>query len=172
LRNLKSIEEKEEMNLEELEKKITVLEDTEAIKKLHVNYVNCLTQANYNDILDYFWDDATVDLHAGFVKGKEKILSLFQNDISKTHIGKEGPFSVHPIITVDGDNAKGSWLMYIQFASPRKLNPKPPIFVTDDAPDWLQGFYDMEYKKRNGVWKISYLKWRCRLMSPLQQSAI
>jgi len=158
------------MNLEEIEKRLTILEDTEAIKKLHAHYVNCLNLADYDALLDCFWEDAAVDLHAGQAKGKKQLIPFFKGGMSKNHIGKEGPFSVHPIITVDGDKAKGSWLMYIQYVRPRKLDPKPTIFLTDDAPDWVQGYYEMEYQKKNGEWRISFLKWRCRLISPPQQA--
>jgi hypothetical protein len=40
---------------------------------------------------------------------------------------------------------------------------------TDDAPDWLHGYYDMEYVREDGKWKISYLKFRTRLWSPVSE---
>jgi hypothetical protein len=43
---------------------------------------------------------------------------------------------------------------------------------TDDAPDWTQGFYEIEYIKENGQWKISSLKWAVRLISPMTQNKI
>jgi ketosteroid isomerase-like protein len=154
------------MNLEELDKRLKALEDTEAVKQLHVHYVNCLNKAEYNDLINCFTEDAIVDLHAGYAEGKNQITKLFREEISNVHIGQEGPFSFHPIITVEGDKAKGSWLMYIQFARPRKLKltQRAEMF---DAPDWVQGYYEMEYTKKNREWKISYLKWRNRLGSPL-----
>jgi hypothetical protein len=111
-----------------------------------------------------------VNAHAGIAKGKEAIRRLFTDEISNNHIGMEGPFVVHPIISVDGDKAKGSWLLYIQISQPRKFKSKVPILPTDDAPDWMQGFYEMEYSRENGKWKISSLKWRCRLWSPILSS--
>ena len=155
------------MTLEELEKRIQILEDIEEIKKLQVHYCNSLILASWDEVIDCFTDDGVVDLHAGFARGKAEFSKLFKETIGLTHVGKEGNFAVHPIITVDGDKAKGSWIHYIQFAQPRKLKPKPAMFTTDDAPNWLQGFYEMEYKKVDGKWKISMLKWRCRLGSPL-----
>lgn len=157
------------MTLAELEKEIQKLKDIEEIRNLQYNYCNSLILASYDELISYFTDDAEIDLHAGHVKGKAQMNKLFKEKIGLTHVGKEGNFAVHPIITVDGDKAKGSWIHYIQFAQPRKLKPKPEIFVTDDAPNWLQGFYEMEYKKVDGKWKISYLKWRCRLTSPMTQ---
>ena len=158
------------MNLEELDKRLKILEDTEAVKKIHVHYVNCLNKAEYENLINCFTEDATVDLHAGYAKGKDQITKLFKEEISNVHIGQEGPFSVHPIITVEGDKAKGSWLLYIQFAHPRKIKLKQNAIAVD-APDWIQGYYEMEYTKKNGEWKISALKWRHRLGSPQHKSA-
>jgi hypothetical protein len=153
------------MNLEELDKRLQALEDAEAVKKLHVNYVNCLNKAEFDELLKCFAEDAIVDIHAGYADGKDEIAKLFKEELARTFIGKEGPFAVHPIITVEGDKAKGSWLLYIQFSLPRKVALNQGTTVID-APDWIQGYYDMEYAKKNGEWKISFLKYRNRISSP------
>lgn len=158
------------MNLEELDKRLKTLEDTEAVKKLHVQYVNCLNKAEFDDLLNCFAEDAIVDIHAGYAKGQSQITKLFKEELSRTFLGKEGPFAVHPVITIEGDKAKGSWLLYIQFALPRKVALKQGTVIID-APDWIQGYYEMEYIKKNGEWKISFLKYRNRLASPQPESA-
>jgi hypothetical protein len=155
------------MKLEEMEKRLQRLEDIEEIQNLQIRYCDNLIQAKWDELIDCFSDDGIVDLHAGYCKGKEKMSKLFKEKIGLTHRGQEGNFAVHPIITIDGDTAKGSWLHYIQFAQPRKFEPVPEIFNTDKAPNWIQGYYEMEYKKVNGQWKISMLKWRARLVSPM-----
>lgn len=60
--------------------------------------------------------------------------------------------TIHPIISVDGDKAKGNWMIY---------------FITQpdqesEALQVLQGIYDVEYAKEEGQWKISYIKWKNR----------
>jgi hypothetical protein len=155
------------MTLNELEKRIQILEDIEEIKKLQIHYVNCLITTNWDDLIDCFTDEAVTDTHSGVGRGKAEISNIFKKMIARYHIGQEGNFLVHPIITVDGDKAKGSWLLYMQFAQPRKLLPRLPVLSVDDAPDWMQGFYDIEYQKVDNKWKISYLKWNHRLISPM-----
>jgi hypothetical protein len=155
------------MKIEELEKRIRVLEDIEEIKKLHYRYVNGLTVSNIDEMVPCFSQDGIVDIHAGLAKTPEERIKIFKKLLTENHIGKEGNFVVHPVISVNGDKATGSWLLYMQFAQPRKMNPRPTIFTTDDAPDWMQGLYDVEYVRENGVWKISYLKIRVRLISPM-----
>ena len=153
--------------IEELEKRLTVLQDIEEIKQVHYRYFNGLTTSNIDEILPTFSEEGVVDVHAGYSKGPEERKAFFERLLSEHHIGKEGNFMVHPIIEVDGDEATGSWLVYLQFAQPRKMVPRPTIFTTDDAPDWMQGFYEMEYVREKGEWKISYMKFRCRLISPM-----
>ena len=153
--------------IEELEKRLGVLQDIEDIKKIHYRYFNGLNTSDIDEILPCFSEDGVVDVHAGMAGSHEERRAFFQKLLSEHHIGKEGLFMVHPIISVDGDQATGSWLVYIQFAQPRKMSPRPTIFTTDDAPDWMQGYYEMEYARENGEWKISYMKFRCRLISPM-----
>ena len=154
--------------MEELETRIRALEDIEQIKQLQVHYVNSLLLTHFEDMADCFASDGILDIHAGKVQGKEEMMKLFQEKLAVHHIGKEGEFVVHPIITVDEDTAKGSWLLYMQFAQPRKLEHRPGLLEREDAPDWIQGFYEADYIRENGEWKFKYLKWRNRLTSPMQ----
>jgi hypothetical protein len=156
------------MNLEQLEKRAKILEDIEEIKKLQIHYINSLIKVQFDELADCFAEGGILDIHAGTVKGRKEILKLFKDKVSLQHIGQEGEFCVHPIITVDGDRAKGSWLLYIQFAQPRKLEQRPGLLARENAPDWQQGYYEAEYIRENGAWKIARLKWRCRLISPME----
>ena len=155
------------MSLEELEKRIQILEDIEQIKELQIRYVNCLITTKWDEIIDCFAINGVLDLNSGKAVGKKAIENHFRKTVALNHIGQEGEFLVHPIVSVDGDKAKGSWLLYIQNAQPRKLKSKPVMLTSDDAPDWMQGYYEAEYIRENGKWKISLLKWRLRLISPL-----
>jgi hypothetical protein len=158
--------EKRLRSLEGLAEKVKKLEDIEEIKQIQLRYVNSLTTADWDGVVSCFSQNAIVDLHSGYVEGTEAISKLFREKISRMHVGLEGNFAVHPIISVDGDKAKGSWLMYIQFCRPRELLDFPPI-LGNETPDWMQGFYEMEYLRENGQWKISFLRWRRRLLSPI-----
>jgi hypothetical protein len=158
--------EKRVRDLEGLEKRVKVLEDIEEIHKLQVRYVNALTVVNWEEVVDCFAEEGLADLTSGRAKGKEQLNSLFREKISGMHQGLEGNFVVHPFITVDGEKARGSWLLYIQFCRPRPLPPEFLALIGGETPDWMQGFYEMEYIREKGRWKISLLKWRRRLLSP------
>ncbi len=59
----------------------------------------------------------------------------------------------HPLISVDGDRAAGSWLLYHMFTEATHIGTHA----------WVQGIYQCEYRKAGGRWKISDLKWKQRL---------
>ena len=146
------------MTLKELLQKLQITEDIEEIKRLQYHYVNSLIQTKWDDVLECFADDAEVDI-AGKpgdkpVKGRAELSKLFKEGVSLSHVGKEGIYVVHPIIHVHGDTADGSWLGY--FMHLRSRGQEPLL-------DWMQGFYECRYVKKNGQWKFSYLNWRPRL---------
>jgi hypothetical protein len=133
------------VTLEELEKRVKVLEDIEAIKQLHINYVYLLCNLQWEDMLDCFAEDATMELlDQGVSKGKKEISGVFHNVLAKMIKRNDGHFVGQPIISVDGDRAKGHWILYLFFAEPEVK--------------WLQGRQDCEYIRVNGEWKFSSVK--------------
>jgi hypothetical protein len=133
------------VTLEELEKRVKVLEDIEAIKQLHINYVYLLCNLQWEDMLECFADDATMELlDQGVSKGKKEISGVFHNVLAKMIKRNDGHFVGQPVISVDGDRAKGHWILYLFFAEPEVK--------------WLQGRQDCEYIRVNGEWKFSSVK--------------
>jgi len=157
-KRVKALEEREKrLNvLEEMEKRLQALEDLEEIKKLHRDYIFWLSNHQWDDMVDCFSEDAVAEIGKhGEQKGKESIRASFNNDISKTaSYQKGGQILIQPVITVDGDNAKGYWNWYrlnTEFRSPsgQAVNLFGPQ---------MQAKYDCEYKKINGKWKFSRMK--------------
>jgi len=140
----------------QLRAQVQNLQDVEAVKQLHIRYVNALTYADWEGVLGCFSRDAVFAVFMGRepIVGIDAIRDSVMNEIAKSdkHTGREANLTLHPIITVDGDTAKGNWVIY---------------FITQPDPNettlqLVQGIYDMEYKKENGEWKISYIKWTAR----------
>jgi hypothetical protein len=133
------------MTLEELEKRVKVLEDIEAIKQLHINYVYLLCNLQWDDMVQCFAEDATMELlDQGVVRGKKEISGVFHNVLAERIKRNDGHLVGQPIITVTGDRAKGHWILYLFFAEPEVR--------------WLQGRQDCEYVRVNGEWKFSSVK--------------
>lgn len=158
--NLKEMEERLKA-LEGVEKRLKVMEDIEEIKQMHIKYILALNHQNFEEMIEYFTEDAKfeyVDHHAK-LEGKEEIAKFFRamaENMRKRKAWKGGQILIHPVISVDGDTATGTWTWYrlmggggqVQiFTSPQGLE----IPMTVPAP----GFYTMEYRRVNGKWKMS-----------------
>jgi hypothetical protein len=129
----------------ELEKRLRVLEDIEAIKQLHTNYVYRLCDLQWDKMLECFAEDATMELlDQGVARGKKEISHVFHNVLAERVTRKDGHFVGQPIISVDGDKAEGHWILYLFFAEPEVR--------------WLQGRQECEYVRVNGEWKFSKVK--------------
>jgi hypothetical protein len=135
------------MTFEELEKKVRRLEDIEAIKELHREYLFYISNLEFDNALDCFSDGITVDIaNYGLIKGKEKVAKFFNEIIYQNVLqSKDAHFTVQPVISLEGDRAKGHWMFY-------RLLPEPR------PESWVQGRYDCEYVKEDGKWKFSSLK--------------
>jgi ketosteroid isomerase-like protein len=135
------------MSLEDLEKRVRALEDLEQIKKLHQHYVNLMDHLRYEEVLDLFTDDATIEVrNSGVKKGRKELADVYIGVLARIR-GTErfdGHMAIEPDITVEGDSAKGTWLIYMLFSRP--------------SIQWVQGRNECEYRKENGRWKIAKLK--------------
>lgn len=153
---LTTIEQQKEkfMTIEELAKRIQALEDLEAIKKLHQAYINLMDNLQYEAVLGLFTEDASVEIrHFGIKRGRQEMAEVYLGVLAKNRgdIRYEGHMAIQPDIVVEGDTAKGTWLIYMLFS-------KPTI-------QWVQGRNDVEYRKENGQWKLSKLKFTRTLAS-------
>ena len=134
------------MTLEELEKRITTLEDIEEIKKLHKECVFYLANRKWDDLLDCFTEDVTADIDTyGRRKGKKESGELVNNIFDKLPKAMARPVG-QPAISVEGDRAKGHCVLYTLPYGP--------------SATWIQGRCDHEYVKTDGKWKFSSMKFR------------
>jgi ketosteroid isomerase-like protein len=142
------------MSLEDLEKRVRAIEDLEEIKKLHQHYIDLMDNLRYEEVLDLFTEDAIVEIRNSGIKRGRKEMSTVYIDVLARRRGTtrfEGHLAIEPDITVTGDTAAGTWLIYMLFS-------KPTI-------QWVQGKNECEYRKENGRWKIKKLKFTRTLAS-------
>jgi len=131
----------------DLEKRITVLEDIEAIKQLKARYCAvCDDDHNPDKITTLFVEDGIweggdfgkAQGHAGIRKlfeGFRKLISFSQHNV------------MNPIIEVDGNRAKGVWYLLGPFT-----------FRKDNGARWIACKYEDDYVKVNGEWKYQHLR--------------
>lgn len=153
------------MDIKELQQRVSELEaklnefaalaqetaDVREIQELQFRYVNALMAMEWDTCADCFAENALVDVYLHKpVRGRENIRTWFKEELSKTHHGHEGDVCIHPIITVEGDTAKGDFILYMMYFYAR----------TGQSMFWVQGQYDNEYVRENGRWKISVMRWK------------
>ena len=140
------------MDLKELEKRLLAQEDLEQIKHLHYHYISSMDNLKYADAVDCFTEDAEVEVrNSGVLRGKENFSKIYLVTLAKRTERHDGHLASQPVITVEGNKARGHWTIYMFFSVP--------------TVEWVQGLNDCEYTKVNGQWKISRLKFTRTLAS-------
>jgi hypothetical protein len=140
--------------LEELEKRIKVIEDLELVKKLHQRYIMLMDDLKYEEVLDLFTEDAEVQIrNSGIKKGRQEMSTIYIGVLAKGRGNTrfDGHLAIMPDLTVDGDTARGTWVVYMLFSRP--------------VVQWVQGKNECEYRRVNGVWKFARLKFTRTLAS-------
>jgi len=144
--------------LKQLEQKLRVYEAKDEIRELQYHYINVFSAADWDAVMECFAGDCSFALgHMDkAAHGKAELEKLFREFFSKGHAGRDCNIVVHPIITVNGDDATGSWTIYQLFSYQR----------TGQMLFMVKGFYDMQYSKENGKWKIKGLKYTRTICPP------
>lgn len=146
-----------EKTIQELRKKVAVLEDLEAIKRLQRTYGYYLEHWLYQDIIDCFSDrpDSELNLRVGVYLGKEGVRNYFSG-FRDTH--SRNPELLHQVmqlagvvdIAEDGLTASGRWFGFGVVALPVSGGVNQA---------WADGIYTAEYIKEDGTWKIWKITW-------------
>ena len=141
------------MILEELQKRIMALRDIEEIKKMHRDYVLGVNNREFEKILNYFAENAIVEIRTyGRRKGKEEIERLFKEEIAKHKHPKGKHILIQPVISVEGQTAKGYWIMDLFSYESTSTGRLMATYET--------GRYDCKYVKEGGKWRFNYLRLR------------
>lgn len=143
----------------ELEKRITILEDIEAIKKLKARYCAvCDDDHNPDKITTLFaadgiWEGAD---GIGQHKGHAAIRKLFEGFRDRISFSQHNV--MNPIVEVSGDRAHASWYFLGPFT-----------FRKGNRAVWLAARYEDDYVKINGEWKFQHLRAIGRMAAPYEK---
>jgi ketosteroid isomerase-like protein len=147
------------MSMEDIQKRLGVLEDIDSIKKLKARYcAYCDDNYNLDGLASLFTEDAVWDggPFRGRHEGREAIREFF------TDAPQRLPFAVHmvlnPVIEVDGDTAKGMWYLF-----------QSCTYAEGNKAVWGSARYDEEYVKVNGEWKFKNLKLTSFFWTPFDE---
>jgi len=146
------------MAIAEIEKRITLREDVEAIKQLKARYCAvCDDNHNTDNITKLFvpdgiWEGAGLGSH----QGHDAIRKLFKS--FQERIGFSQHNVMNPIIEVDGNQAHGTWYLLGPFT-----------FRKGNRAIWLAARYEDDYVKVNGEWKFKHLRAIGRMAAPYEK---
>jgi hypothetical protein len=150
-----------EAKIKELEGKVAVLEDLEAIKRLQRSYGYYLEHWMYEEVIDCFADDPDTELNimVGIYTGKEGIRRYFSGEKARSM----NPEVLHQIMQLSGvvdidserKTAEGRWYGW----GVTSLPAGEGVLQT-----WTNGIYTSKYLKENGKWKILKLMWNPVIM--------
>ena len=145
------------MSLEELERRVRVLEDIEQIKVLKRSYCANCDSYDADGIANLFTEDAVWEGEPfGKSQGREQIRSRFQKAPQMM------PFAVHmvlnPIIEVNGDTAKGTWYLF-----------QACTFADRDRAIWGSARYDEDYVRVEGHWMFQHLRLTSHFWTPFEE---
>jgi bile-acid 7alpha-dehydratase len=134
--------------LRDLEARIRALEDIEAIKRLKHKYFRCIDKGLWDEIGNCFAEDAVADYIPGTpLQGRAAIAKFFTENVAPAY-----SMCVHqghnPEIELTSDTAAtGIWELD-NFMVTAKTN----------VGFWIAAFYEDEYVKEKGEWKIKRTK--------------
>lgn len=136
-------------NSTDLEARIRALEDIEAIKKQKHKYFRCIDKGLWDELVDScFAEDAIADFDEfGIVRGREALRQFY-----KEKIGSAFSLCVHqghnPEIDLISDTtATGIWQL-----------ENFMVTAETNVGYWIAAFYEEEYVKEKGTWKINRIK--------------
>src|SRR5690606_16355720 len=141
---------------------VQLLEDEHAIENLQRTYGFYIEEGLWTEAASLFADDGTIEIAGrGVFAGKPRVLEDLRS------LGDEFPqygrlydrMQLQPIVHVapDGRTAKARWRLFAQEAK------------YGEFAEWGVGWYENDYVKEDGVWKIANLRLFERMYSPYEE---
>jgi SnoaL-like domain len=132
--------------LEALRAEVAALRDKDAIVTLQTAYGYYVDKAQWDEAADLFAQQATLEIAArGQFCGQDRIRAYLHALPALNEGTVFNHMQLQPLITVDGDRAKGRWraIMEVGFVGRESLCG--------------EGTYENSYVREDGIWKIDKL---------------
>jgi hypothetical protein len=136
-----------------LEARVAAAEGVRAVKRLQHTYGHYLEAGLWDDLGELFAEDAVGEFGAVTVTGKNNLRRHFMEQAGRAELGL-GPgqlnvhFQLQPIVSLgaDGATAKATW------------HEVAMLGRYGESASWMGGVYENEYRREDGVWKISRIR--------------
>ena len=141
----------------ELQSRLAVLEDLDAIKRLKAEYCAiCDDKHDQDRIVKIFAPDGIWESRGvGRAQGHAELRQLFKSFAERISFSQHNVFN--PRIEVNGNTAHGIWYFMGPFT-----------FRKGNRAVWLAARYEEDYVKIDGVWKFQHLNAIGRLAAPYE----
>jgi ketosteroid isomerase-like protein len=146
-----------DMSQKDLEERIKLLEDIEAIKQVKYNYCYTVDAGDVEGWLTGFTDDAIADFGHARYEGKKE-LRRFVAEVFPSECAFTKHHVTNPVIKVNGDKATGTWYAHV-----------PGTFKPTGAAMWIGVTYEEEYVRKRGKWKCSLMVVKFNFFTPYDQ---
>jgi SnoaL-like domain len=149
----------ESMNEVDIERRLRMIEDVEAIKKLKYQYCDyCDDNYNADGIAGLFTEDAIWDGDTfGRCQGREAIRGFFRR--APQLLSFAAHQVMNPIIDVQGDKATGIWKLF---------QPCTQVTPAGARAVWLAATYHDDYVRVDGKWMFKHLKVNSLFFTPYE----
>ncbi len=140
---------------------VRLLEDENEIENLQRIYGFYVEEQLWSEAAALFTEDGTLEVGGvGVYEGRERVLEYLRS------LGDEGPrdgrlydqMQLQPVVHVapDGRTARARWRLFAQEAE------------HGEFAEWGVGWYENDYVKQDGVWKIRNLRRFARMYTPYE----
>jgi hypothetical protein len=159
--------------LEELQERMTRLEDIKQIEKLQHIYGYYRDYGDWQKVVDLFAEKgASVEVaDYGVYKGKEGVKRFFIDLMGNGNKPRRPGllsivFQLQGVVSVDpsGKTAKGRW-----YGMGMEARPTVSLHEGELRQTWLHGTYENEYVKEDGKWKIKKLHFNLTFRTPYEE---
>lgn len=127
--------------LNELQTRIQILEDIEAIRKLKSKYWRCVDNKLWDELAECFAEDMVLSFMSKSIEGKNACIKFLKEVLSQAvsaHQGHQAEIEI-----TSESTAKAMWTL-----NDLLVDMQPGVNYTGF------GYYEDEYVKENGRWKI------------------
>jgi hypothetical protein len=159
--------------LEELQARLTRLDDIKKIEDLQKIYGYYQDYGDYDKVVDLFTDDdpSVEESDRGVYKGKAGVRRYFVDLLGGGPGAKQRPgwlnimFQMQGVVTIepDGRTAYGRW-----YGMGMEAKPTVSIREGELRQTWIHGVYENTYVKEDGVWKIKKLHFNLVFRTPFE----
>jgi hypothetical protein len=159
--------------LEELQKRITRLDDIKQVEQLQKIFGYYQDYAEWQKIVDLFTDDnpSVEEADRGVYKGKESVRKYYIDLLGDGGNKPQRPgwlsilFQLQGVVNIDPDGrtARGRW-----YGMGMEAKPTTSLHEGELRQTWISGIYENEYVKEGGKWKIKKLYFNLIFRTPFE----